>query len=76
MPCDGAPARLTAILRPSHTVCNALPTAGVTSTYLEGPVADPGSPDTELVAPVRMKETNLGDLVCDALIDFVQVSMK
>lgn len=36
--------------------------------YLEGPQAQPGSPDGNLANPVRMKETNLGDLVCDALL--------
>lgn len=49
--------------------------AGVTYTYLAGPVGEPGSPDASLAAPVRQKETNLADFVADVLISFYKVGV-
>jgi hypothetical protein len=40
---------------------------GSTSVYLTGPVGAPNTGDASLANPVRMRETNLGNLFNDAL---------
>ena len=50
--------------------------AGSTSVFLTGSVGAAGTPDAALANPVRMKETNLGNLFCESLIWYVKVRIK
>ena len=50
--------------------------AGSTSVFLMGSVGAAGTPDAALANPVRMKETNMGNLFCDSLIWYVKVRVQ
>jgi hypothetical protein len=50
--------------------------AGTSTAYLTGSVGEPGTTDAAMPNPVRMKETNLGNLFCDALIWWLSVRGK
>jgi hypothetical protein len=52
------------------------PRAGSSKVYLTGPVGAPGSPEAGLANPVRMQETNLGNMFCDALIWYIKVCAR
>lgn len=48
--------------------------AGTSLVFLTGPAGQPGTPDGLLSNPVRMQETNLGDMVTEAMIWYIDVS--
>jgi hypothetical protein len=49
--------------------------SGTSSVYLTGTTGLAGTPDATLANPVRQKETNLGNLFCDAIQWFIKVSV-